>query len=45
MDKFRRKRKLIKEVQQDLQTMSNTLQSLNGNNSKYGAKTEDVKVS
>ncbi|XP_065888087.1 coiled-coil domain-containing protein 39-like [Dysidea avara] len=43
MDKFRRKRKLIKEVQQDLQTMSNTLQSLNGNNSKYGAKTEDVK--
>ena len=45
MDKFRRKRKLIKELQQDLQTMSNTLQSLNSDNSKYGAKTEDVKVS
>jgi len=44
MDKFRRKRKLIKELQQDLQTMSNTLQSLNGDNSKYSAKTDDVKV-
>ena len=44
MDKFRRKRKLIKELQQDLQTMSNTLQSLNTDSSNYQSKLEDTKV-
>lgn len=43
-DKFRRKRKLIKELQQDLQTMSNTLQSLNTDSSNYQSKLEDTKV-
>jgi len=43
-DKFRRKRKLIKELQQDLQTMSNTLQSLNSDTSSYHSKVEDTKV-
>lgn len=45
MDKFRRKRKLIKELQEDLQTMSNTLQSLNSDSSNYHSKLEDTKVS
>lgn len=45
MDKFRRKRKLIKELQQDLQTMSNTLQSLNADSCNYHSKSEDTKVS
>ena len=44
MDKFRRKRKLIKELQQDLQTMSNTLQSLNTDSSNYRSKLEETKV-
>ena len=44
MDKFRRKRKLIKELQQDLQTMSNTLQSLNTDTGNYRSKLEDTKV-
>jgi len=45
MDKFRRKRKLIKELQEDLQTMSNTLQTLNTDSSNYCFKLEDAKVS
>ena len=45
MDKFRRKRKLIKELQQDLQTMSNTLQTLNTDSNNYCFKLEDTKVS
>lgn len=44
-DKFRCKRKLIKELQQELQTMSNTLQSLNADNSEYSSKTDEAKVS
>lgn len=44
MDKFRRRRKLIKELQQDLQTMSNTLQTLNADNSNNQSKLEDTKL-
>lgn len=44
LDKFRRKRKLIKELQQDLQTMSNTLQALNADSSNNHFKLEDTKV-
>ena len=44
MDKFRRKRKLIKELQQDLQAMSNTLQSLNSDSNNYQSKLEETKV-
>ena len=44
MDKFRRKRKLIKELQEDLQAMSNTLQSLNTDSSNNNSKLQDTKV-